>query len=64
MSSTRLPFSYTVNCRVGSLEIDSVVRACIAKVNCRVGSLESKNAEKGRQIMVNCRVGSLETLPI
>ena len=51
----------TVNCRVGSLEMDDYNQRPYDVVNCRVGSLEIRfNKEVDRKV-VNCRVGSLET---
>ena len=50
----------TVNCRIGSLEIDDDEALRRDLVNCRIGSLENLPHGERRQVEVNCRIGSLE----
>ena len=49
-----------VNCRIGSLEIDSCIANVYDGVNCRIGSLEINDTKRDIKRHVNCRIGSLE----
>ena len=50
----------TVNCRIGSLEIENVADGTFIAVNCRIGSLETFPHCLSTVNSVNCRIGSLE----
>ena len=50
----------SVNCRIGSLEMDTCIVVIGAGVNCRIGSLEISELIFDEFLYVNCRIGSLE----
>ena len=49
----------SVNCRIGSLEIEISWKWDDVMVNCRIGSLEIVIHEENHVRPVNCRIGSL-----
>ena len=51
-----------VDCRIGSLEINSRYLLPHATVDCRIGSLENVRLYFPLNVRVDCRIGSLETL--
>ena len=53
---------HVVDCRIGSLEINTFNPSREAKVDCRIGSLESDYDILCFLISVDCRIGSLEML--
>ena len=49
-----------VDCRIGSLEMLTVLLKYLPDVDCRIGSLEKSCAMPGLRDIVDCRIGSLE----
>ena len=53
-------FKPGVDCRIGSLENDSLGMQDIFRVDCRIGSLENCRECARWHPIVDCRIGSLE----
>ncbi len=60
MSGPKTDNAPIVHCRIGSLEIDHLVREENIFVHCRIGSLEISMLRSMVRELVHCRIGSLE----
>ncbi len=60
MIGSKVSIRGVVNCRIGSLENETVLEVSLVPVNCRIGSLEMLFGFSLRAGGVNCRIGSLE----
>ena len=50
-----------VDCRIGSLEMLTVLLKYLPEVDCRIGSLEISRSNTDAPFHVDCRIGSLES---